>query len=140
MGFLWFGDQITDYSSFTEVVLTLLRLILGDFVFSDLEGANRVLGPLFFLCYVFFCLFFLLNMFLAIINESYSAVKEEMATEKQKMVLGDIFLQVSTVHVLLITVLYVFSVYLYRQLFITLVISRQYLKISNMTEKKIKKD
>ena len=94
MGFLWFGNQITDYSSFSEVILTLLRLILGDFVYADLATANRVLGPLFFLCYVFFCLFFLLNMFLAIINESYSAVKEEMAAEKERLVLGDFFLQV----------------------------------------------
>jgi hypothetical protein len=92
-GYLWFGDQITDYSNFNETVLTLLRLILGDFVYSDLVAANRILGPGFFLCYVFFCLFFLLNMFLAIINESYQAVKIEMAAERQGLVLGDFFLQ-----------------------------------------------
>jgi len=92
-GYLWFGSQISDYGSFPETVLTLLRLILGDFVYADLVSANRVLGPVFFLCYVFFCIFFILNMFLAIINESYGAVKEEMAQEKEGLVLGDFFLE-----------------------------------------------
>ena len=38
--------------------------------------ANRVLGPIFFLSYVFFVFFVLLNMFLAIINDTYSEVKD----------------------------------------------------------------
>jgi hypothetical protein len=99
-GYLWFGNQISDYGSFPATVLTLLRLILGDFVYADLATANRVLGPIFFLCYVFFCIFFLLNMFLAIINESYSAVKAEMAQETEGLVLGDFFLQVNYIQYL----------------------------------------
>ena len=39
---------------------TLLRLILGDFNFYDLEAANRVLGPIFFLSYIFFVFFVLM--------------------------------------------------------------------------------
>jgi hypothetical protein len=39
---------------------TLLRTILGDFDFHSLEQANRVLGPIFFISYVFFVFFVLL--------------------------------------------------------------------------------
>jgi len=39
-------------------------------------------------------------MFLAIINESYSAVKEEMAQETEGLVLGDFFLQVNYIQYL----------------------------------------
>lgn len=57
---------------------TLLRLILGDFNFYELEAANRVLGPIFFLSYIFFVFFVLMNMFLAIINDTYAEVKSEI--------------------------------------------------------------
>ncbi|XP_015781741.1 polycystic kidney disease 2-like 1 protein isoform X2 [Tetranychus urticae] len=78
LGYLLFGTQVKDYSSFGTAVFTLLRLILGDFNFQELEAANRVLGPFFFLSYIFFVFFVLMNMFLAIINDTYAEVKSEL--------------------------------------------------------------
>ncbi|KAI1309439.1 Polycystin-2 [Halotydeus destructor] len=78
LGYLLFGTQVKDYSSFGTAVFTLLRLILGDFNFYDLEAANRVLGPVYFLSYIFFVFFVLMNMFLAIINDTYAEVKSEL--------------------------------------------------------------
>ncbi|WKY04392.1 hypothetical protein Q1695_005412 [Nippostrongylus brasiliensis] len=78
-GYLVFGTQIVDYSTFIGSGYALLRTILGDFNFHDLERTNRVLGPLFFISYVFLVFFVLLNMFLAIINDSYVEVKAELA-------------------------------------------------------------
>ncbi|RWS23690.1 polycystin-2-like protein, partial [Leptotrombidium deliense] len=78
LGYLLFGTQVKDYSSFGNSVFTLLRLILGDFDFHELEAANRVLGPIYFLSYIFFVFFVLMNMFLAIINDSYAEVKSEI--------------------------------------------------------------
>ncbi|GMR48329.1 hypothetical protein PMAYCL1PPCAC_18524, partial [Pristionchus mayeri] len=80
-GYLVFGTQIKDYSTFYDAVFALLRTILGDFDFHALERANRVLGPLFFITYVFFVFFVLLNMFLAIINDTYVEVKAELARQ-----------------------------------------------------------
>ncbi|RWS03638.1 polycystin-2-like protein, partial [Dinothrombium tinctorium] len=62
---------------------TLLRLILGDFNFHQLEAANRVLGPIYFLSYIFFVFFVLMNMFLAIINDSYAEVKSELSDQDE---------------------------------------------------------
>ena len=74
LGYMIFGAQVPDYSSFSNAIFTLLRTILGDFDFYALEKANRILGPVFFLSYVFFVFFVLLNMFLAIINDTYAEV------------------------------------------------------------------
>ena len=89
LGFLSFGTQLEDYQSLPTTVITLVRFILGDYSLPDLERANRVLGPLFFLIYVFFVFFVLLNMFLAIINDTYQVVKAEIKQEKDEFNMSD---------------------------------------------------
>ncbi|CAH8606063.1 unnamed protein product [Heterobilharzia americana] len=81
LGYLAFGTQAKDFSSFITTVFTLFRIILGDFDFNALQTANRVFGPIYFIVYVFFVFFVLINMFIAIINETYSSVKSDL--EKQ---------------------------------------------------------
>ncbi|ELT90189.1 hypothetical protein CAPTEDRAFT_169289 [Capitella teleta] len=93
LGYLIFGTQVKDFSSFDDAVFTLFRIILGDFNFHELEQANRVLGPAYFILYVFFVFFVLLNMFLAIINDTYSEVKEEISNQKNEFEMGDYFKQ-----------------------------------------------
>jgi len=91
LGYLLFGTQVEDFSNFSNAIFTLLRTILGDFNFNEIEQANRVLGPIFFLSYVFFVFFVLLNMFLAIINDTYSEVKEEISAQKNDFEVADYF-------------------------------------------------
>lgn len=73
---------------------TLFRIILGDFNFQELEQANRILGPTYFVLYVFFVFFVLLNMFLAIINDTYSEVKADISSQKNEFEMADYFKQV----------------------------------------------
>ncbi|CAF4046340.1 unnamed protein product [Rotaria magnacalcarata] len=73
------------------ICFTLFRIILGDFNFDAILEAHRILGPIFFLTYVFFVFFVLLNMFLAIINDTYSEVKSDLSTQKSEFELGDFF-------------------------------------------------
>jgi len=75
---------------------TLFRIILGDFNFQALQQANRILGPAYFIVYVFFVFFVLLNMFLAIINDTYSEVKAELAEQENEFEMGDYFKEVRT--------------------------------------------
>jgi polycystin 2 len=56
-----------------------------------MEAANRVLGPIFFLTYVFFVFFVLLNMFIAIINDTYGEIKNEIAAQKSEIELASFF-------------------------------------------------
>lgn len=60
LGYLLFGSQVEDFSSFGVAMFTLLRTILGDFDYQAIEQANRVLAPIYFLSYIFFVFFVLL--------------------------------------------------------------------------------
>ncbi|CAD5121175.1 DgyrCDS9711 [Dimorphilus gyrociliatus] len=91
LGYLIFGTQVKDFSSFPSSIFTLFRIILGDFNFHELEAANRVLGPIYFILYVFFVFFVLLNMFLAIINDTYSEVKADISNQTNEFEMADYF-------------------------------------------------
>ncbi|XP_076327573.1 polycystin-2-like protein 1 [Tachypleus tridentatus] len=91
LGYLLFGTQINDFRNFLKSIFTLLRIILGDFNFDEIEAANRVLGPIFFLSYVFFVFFVLMNMFLAIINDTYAEVKSELSSHRNEFEIADYF-------------------------------------------------
>ncbi|KAH9505263.1 TRP-like ion channel Pkd2 [Bulinus truncatus] len=91
LGYLLFGTQVEDFSSFENSFFCLFRIILGDFDFHQLEQANRILGPIFFMLFVFFVFFVLINMFLAIINDTYSEVKSDMANAKNEFEIADYF-------------------------------------------------
>jgi len=93
LGYLIFGTQVVDFSSFQTAIFTLFRIILGDFNFQALQQANRILGPLYFILYVFFVFFVLLNMFLAIINDTYSEVKADLASQPNEFEMADYFKQ-----------------------------------------------
>ena len=80
LGILSFHWSILSRPSFHLVSdNSLIRTILGDFDFTKLEKANYVFGPIYFLCFVFFVFFVLLNMFLAILSDSFGEVKAELA-------------------------------------------------------------
>ncbi|XP_065058180.1 polycystin-2-like protein 1 [Rhopilema esculentum] len=90
-GYLIFGTQVKDFSTFHYSIYTLFRIILGDFNFKEIENANRILGPIFFITYVFFVFFVLINMFLAIINDTYAEVKSDLAQQKSEFEITDYF-------------------------------------------------
>ncbi|XP_076368473.1 polycystin-2-like [Tachypleus tridentatus] len=93
LGYLLFGSQVHGFSNIMKAIFTLLRVILGDFDFNEIESANRLLGPIYFLSYVFFVFFVLMNMFLAIINDTYAEVKSEIANRKSEFEIGEYFLK-----------------------------------------------
>lgn len=70
---------------------TQFRIVLGDFNFPAMQAQNPVLGPMFFVTYVFFVFFVLLNMFLAIINDTYGAVKADMNKKKNELEIAQFF-------------------------------------------------
>ncbi|XP_028349241.1 polycystin-2-like protein 2 [Physeter macrocephalus] len=77
LGFLVFGSQVDDFSTFQNSIFTQFRIVLGDFNFAGIQQASHILGPIYFITFIFFVFFVLLNMFLAIINDTYSEVKAD---------------------------------------------------------------
>ncbi|MBN3295903.1 PK2L1 protein, partial [Amia calva] len=90
LGYLLFGTEVQTFSTFLRCISTQFRIILGDFDYDAIDNANRILGPIYFVTYVFFVFFVLLNMFLAIINDTYSEVKEELSNQKDEVQFTDI--------------------------------------------------
>merc|ERR1711976_557169 len=89
LGYLVFGSSVADFNTPSQAMYTLFRIILGDFNFHQLERANYILGPAYFISYVILVFFILMNMFLAIINDTYSEVKADMALHEDEFELAD---------------------------------------------------
>ena len=70
---------------------------MGDFNFDALRDADAILGPTYFILYVFFVFFILLNMFLAIINDTYSEVKAELAGQPNDIDVAGFFKVVGSI-------------------------------------------
>uniref|UniRef100_A0A2K5D174 Polycystin-2-like protein 2 n=1 Tax=Aotus nancymaae TaxID=37293 RepID=A0A2K5D174_AOTNA len=77
LGFLVFGSQVDDFATFQNSIFAQFRIVLGDFNFAGIQQASHILGPVYFITFIFFVFFVLLNMFLAIINDTYSEVKAD---------------------------------------------------------------
>ncbi|XP_071961517.1 polycystin-1-like [Antedon mediterranea] len=71
---------VTILFDFSDVVYTMESLIgtlLGAFDFESISTASGLLGPIFFFLYMAFMPFLLINMFLTILNESFTEVKHD---------------------------------------------------------------
>ena len=79
-----FGTELQDYSTFQMTMVTQFSMTLGDFDFEALVMTNPLLGPLYFFAFVGMNVFILMNVFLAIINDSYAEVQEEEADTKNE--------------------------------------------------------
>ncbi|KAM7419410.1 hypothetical protein PAMA_016501 [Pampus argenteus] len=91
LAYLVFGTQVNNFSTFQASIFTQFRIILGDFSeFSEIKEANPVLGPIYFTTFVIFIFFILMNMFLAIINDTYSEVKADMSQQRSEMEMTDL--------------------------------------------------
>jgi len=69
-----FGTDIAEYKTLLDAVFGLFKTLLGDFDFEAMKARNAYLGPLLFITFEIVCYFIFLNMFLAILNKTYSDV------------------------------------------------------------------
>mmetsp|Transcript_18147 Transcript_18147/g.59274 ORF Transcript_18147/g.59274 Transcript_18147/m.59274 type:complete len:1019 (-) Transcript_18147:50-3106(-) len=76
-----FGPEVPEFKSLGDSFGALMRSLLGDFDYGALSDANSALAPILF--YFFNALVFmvLLNMFLAIICDSFAEVKGNQSEE-----------------------------------------------------------
>lgn len=91
-----FGSVIPTYATFIGTVSTLLQqLVGGRFYFTSVRSVDPILGPMFTFSYISISTFILVNMFVAILNESYSVVRAEHTTQTfADAELGEFFITV----------------------------------------------
>lgn len=76
VGFLVFSSDVDSYRSFYSSLRAMLLLLFGgDMHFHELRSTSRIIAPAFLFGYLLTMLMVLLNMFLAILNDSYYEVK-----------------------------------------------------------------
>ncbi|ETW00267.1 hypothetical protein H310_07652 [Aphanomyces invadans] len=76
--YLAFGNFAANYHTFLSSFYTLLHIVTGEMSLADLRLANRVLGPFFFISFVFLMMFVILNIFIVIVSEAYTDTKKEL--------------------------------------------------------------
>lgn len=77
-GYVVFGSKVEGFADFMATCETTLAMTLGKAYFMDLSHAESTLGPLFFSSFVIAIQFYLLNMFIAVIMDTYSDVSSEI--------------------------------------------------------------
>ena len=75
---LGFGQELEAYRDLNQSVISLLLAMLGEFTFQELLNVNSYLGPILFGLYVIIVFFVILSMFLAIVDNAYDNVREEV--------------------------------------------------------------
>ena len=89
-GYLLFGSTLPPYSWFFNSLRAVLQILLGGrMYFYEIKSVNGFLGPVFILLYMLTMVFILLNMFLAVLNESYFQVVEMPQKEFANADLGE---------------------------------------------------
>ncbi|KYQ94421.1 putative Ca2+ channel [Tieghemostelium lacteum] len=74
-----FGVQMSSFNGFISSLGTLLQFIIGNPPdYSEMAYTNRALGPIFYVLFTIFMFFILVNMFVAIISNSYSEINERI--------------------------------------------------------------
>ncbi|KAK2098820.1 Polycystic kidney disease 2-like 1 protein [Saguinus oedipus] len=85
LGYLLFGTQAPDESQTWSLSFTQFRIILGDFDYNAIDKANRILGPAYFVTYVFFVFFVLLGYNKTLLR---LRLRKERVSDVQKVLQG----------------------------------------------------
>jgi len=72
-----FGSQVNSYRNIFSSFGTLFLILLGEFDFDEMAEVSWLWATLFFILYVIFMFFVVLNIFLAILNDAYTVVHTE---------------------------------------------------------------
>eukprot|EP00002_Diphylleia_rotans_P032601 TRINITY_DN6860_c0_g1_i1.p1 TRINITY_DN6860_c0_g1~~TRINITY_DN6860_c0_g1_i1.p1 ORF type:complete len:759 (+),score=130.64 TRINITY_DN6860_c0_g1_i1:53-2329(+) len=77
MGHLLFGPDIFGWRDFFGALSVCAQMINGNIDYQALHAVHRFFGPLFYLVFMVLVYFTLANMFLAIMNDSYTTLRSE---------------------------------------------------------------
>jgi len=91
-GYIIFGFEVADWFTVDRAVNSSFRALMGDFDFDPMYRVSPILAILWFWIYMILSFLILLNMFLAIIADTYMTVKK--MTEIESIKIWDQLLQI----------------------------------------------
>ena len=90
---LVFGSNLYGYRSIIASFTSLFSLMLGRTAFMEMEGTNRILGPLFFFVFTFLISMVLINMFLSIVIDSFHVVQHDSDKQSNEYEIVDFIIE-----------------------------------------------
>jgi hypothetical protein len=76
-----FGSMSESYSSLFLTGMRLLEMMIGVIDYMELQKADPILAPAFFIIFLLFFVYVLVNIFIAILERAYSSVKQTEQTK-----------------------------------------------------------
>ena len=89
MAYLVLGSVIEEFRTFTRSMVSMMGMMLGDFDFYALEAANRMIGPILFFSFMVIMQFISLNVFVGILCESFSEVRNDSSKQSNEYEIVD---------------------------------------------------
>jgi hypothetical protein len=77
MGYIVFGPEMREFRAFGVSLSTLGRMVFGSFNYEPMSFTQPYIAPFFFYSFMILVYFVLLNMFLAILNDTYQYIMDE---------------------------------------------------------------
>ena len=79
-----YGAFLSEWSTIIGTFRTLVKMMVGNFDYEAMRQVDMIWTPVYFFCYIIFVFMILVNVFLAILNTSYSSVREARTLEKTR--------------------------------------------------------
>lgn len=91
--FAVFSKDLSGFYNFVSTLETVMGILLGSFDYRAIEEAAPILGPIFFFTIMVFGTFILMNMFLTIVLDVFSEVKESIDEQENEYEIVDFMIR-----------------------------------------------
>ncbi|XP_060576637.1 uncharacterized protein LOC132733957 isoform X2 [Ruditapes philippinarum] len=83
-GFLLFGWKLKSYKNVFKTMGTLFISMIGKSRFTEIEETDPVFSKVYFMCFIFFVVYMILTMFLAVLSKAIDQVHEDTKKDKSE--------------------------------------------------------
>ncbi|XP_065660260.1 uncharacterized protein LOC100203405 isoform X4 [Hydra vulgaris] len=84
-----FGSLLDGYQNYFKAIASIISLLLGKFSYSQFQNANGFLGPIFFFGFNIMVNWVVMNIFLTILNDAFTDVREELQFQQNEYEIVD---------------------------------------------------
>mmetsp|Transcript_1768 Transcript_1768/g.6242 ORF Transcript_1768/g.6242 Transcript_1768/m.6242 type:complete len:854 (-) Transcript_1768:47-2608(-) len=77
-GIALFGQEVSDFAQFDRGVMTLFRMLMGDFDYDAMQGNDRIVAAAFVSLFQIAMFLIMLNMLVAIVMDNYAVTKANL--------------------------------------------------------------
>jgi len=91
--FAVFGKDLSEFYNFVSTCETVMGILLGSFDYRAIDESAPILGPIFFFTFMVFGTFILMNMFLTIVLDVFSEVKQGIDEQENEYEIVDFMIR-----------------------------------------------